>query len=229
MRMDTQRLEIERFQVREALESTTDLFSVERDRLTSLEQSTVTANGQGEILNASAAIGRHVNAGDTLARMVDCSNAFVVAIFSYRQGVNLSPGTRVNIDGGSTGTQGGTVTEVLPKTSDKVDETYAVPFPQTERRELYVLVHPDTPLRTLVTDGGHGRCDIGQWVTVTRVNGWVPSVSVIWREAGRLLSAAAFSFFPRSWANTPTEERATGAATRWSTARQDAMAGAGVN
>ena len=216
------RLEIERVQVAAALDENTKLFNAERERLATLERSAVTARSQGEILNASAAVGRHVNAGDTLARMVDCNSAFVVAIFSYRQGADLAVGTRVSIDAGSAGTQEGTVTGVLPKTSDKVDETYAVPFPQTERRELYVLVRPDTPLRTLAADTGRDQCDIGQWVTVTRLGGWVPSTSVLWRGASRLVSAAASSLIDRTWANTRADQakeaRATGTTARWGAA-----------
>ncbi len=91
---------------------------------------------------------------------------------------------------------------MLPKTSDKVDESYAVPFPQTERRELYVLVKPDSPLRSNGEDGSRGRCDVGRWVTVARDGGWIPSASVLWHEAGRALSwtfgqAAAESPRPR--------------------------------
>ncbi len=183
MELDVQRLAIEQAQVTAAVRDQGKLLSAEQLRLASLERAVVTAPGPGEVLDVGASIGRHVAAGDTLARMVNCDSSFVVAIFSYRQGVNLAVGTRVTIDAGSTGVRGGTVVQVLPKTSDKVDETYAMPFPQTERRELYVMVKPDSPLRRVI-DGSHGQCDIGQWVTVTRENGWVPSFSVLWRTAG---------------------------------------------
>jgi hypothetical protein len=220
MELDVRRLEIEKTQVAAAVEDHTKLFNAERDRLASLERSTVLTPGPGEVLNVGAAVGRHVNAGDTLARMVDCNASFVVAIFSYRQGVDLPVGTRVSIDAGTAGTQDGTIIEVLPKTSDKVDETYAVPFPQTERRELYVLVRPDTPLRSVVADTGRDQCDIGQWVTVTRTNGWVPSISVLWRGAGRMLSAAASSIIPGSAAKSSAQDAATQSrqSPRWSAA-----------
>ena len=229
MELEVQRLQIEAVQVSAALVDNTRLFNAERDRLATLEHSAVTASGQGEILNASATVGRHVSAGDTLARMVDCDSSFVVAIFSYRQGIDLSVGTRVSIDAGSAGRREGTVTAVLPKTSDKVDETYAVPFPQTERRELYVLVRPDTPLRTLATDGGQDQCGIGQWVTVTRTNGWVPSTSVLWRQTGRLISAAAARLIPRAWAEALAHEdqAVSRASPRWSAVRDPAAAGRG--
>lgn len=190
MQLDVQRLTIEETQVAAAVVDQTKLLEAERVRLASLERAVVTAPGPGEVLDVGAAIGRHVSAGDTLARMVDCDTSFVVAIFSYRQGVNLAVGTRVTIDAGVAGLRAGTVAEVLPKTSDKVDETYAVPFPQTERRELYVLVKPDSPLRS-IADVSRGQCDIGQWVTVTRDNGWVPSFSVLWRTAGRGVASSA--------------------------------------
>ena len=84
----------------------------------------------------------------------------------------------------------GVVTSVLPKTSDKVDERFAVPFPQTERRELYAIVMPDH------ADGAQSAattessaCTIGQWVTVTRDNGIVPSMSVSWHRLGNFLAS----------------------------------------
>ncbi len=81
----------------------------------------------------------------------------------------------------------GTVTEILPKTSDKADAAYAVPFPQTERRELYVLVKPD-PVTAAPAATGHAAatnsCGVGRWVSVTREAGWVPSTSMLWRSLG---------------------------------------------
>ena len=202
MGLDVQRLTIEETQVAAAVGDQSKLLDSERSRLASLERSSVDTSGPGEVLNVGASVGRHVTAGDTLARMIDCDASFVVAIFSYRQGSDLAAGARVTIDAGAAGKREGTVTEVLPKTSDKVDDTYAVPFPQTERRELYVLVKPDRPLRSLVMDG-RDHCDIGRWVTVTGVNGWVPSTSVIWHEASRFIGSgmeAAAKGLPSLWA-----------------------------
>jgi multidrug resistance efflux pump len=191
MELDVERLDIEEAQLAAAAQDQIRPLDAERRRLASLEHSTVDTLGGGEILNVNASVGRHVTAGDTLARMIDCDASFVVAIFSSRQGADLTVGSRVWIDAGAAGTIGGTISEVLPKTSDKVDELYAVPFPQTERRELYALIHPDTPLRRdVATAGEQNRCDIGRWVTVTRANGWVPSMSVLWRSAARLFSPA---------------------------------------
>ena len=170
----------------------TKLLDAERSRLASLERSTVEAPGPGEVLNVGASVGRHVSAGDTLARMVDCRRLLHRRdLLLPPDGSDLEVGTRVTIDAGAAGIQEGTISEVLPKTSDKVDETYAVPFPQTERRELYVLVSPDHPLRSAAVSGGQDFCDIGHWVTVTRANGWVPSLSVLWRTGTKWLASRA--------------------------------------
>jgi hypothetical protein len=99
---------------------------------------------------------------------------------------------------------------VLPKTSDKVDERFAVPFPQTERRELYAIITPDSanehgapPLETATSDAA--ACPVGQWVTVTRDNGVVPSMSVTWRRLGHLVA----SWIPDSPRNIDTAQTPT--------------------
>src|SRR5260370_38975911 len=94
----------------------------------------------------------------------------------------MKVGTRVRFDGVSFGS--GIVRAVLPKTSDKIDDRFAVPFPQTERRELYAIIAPDNR-----TDGAihpeaavqHEQptsCSVGQRVTVTKDDRLVPSMSV---------------------------------------------------
>jgi hypothetical protein len=138
-----------------------------------------------------------VNAGDTLASLVDCDKRFVVAIFSYRQGQSMKVGTSVRVDGASFGS--GIVTAVLPKTSDKIDERFAVPFPQTERRELYAIIAPDNRTGGTVHPEAAAQreqptpCTVGQWVTVTKDDGIVPSMSGTWRRFETLVT---------SWSNS---------------------------
>jgi multidrug resistance efflux pump len=191
--LDAKRMEIEQTQQSAVLDDLQHLITAERDRLARLAAADVVSAGQGKVLAVGADIGRHVSAGDTIASVVDCDKRFVVAIFSYRQGESMKPGTRVRIDGGAF--HSGVVSAVLPKTSDKVDERFAVPFPQTERRELYVIITPDA-------SDQHGpetasvaapACTVGQWVTVTRDNGIVPSMSVTWRRLGNLMASLAGS------------------------------------
>ncbi len=203
--LDARRMEIEEKQQASLLADLQHLIDAERQRLATLAAADVVSAGQGKVLTVGAEIGRHVSAGDTIASVVDCDKRFVVAIFSYRQGESMKPGTRVRIDGGSL--RQGVVSAVLPKTSDKVDERFAVPFPQTERRELYVIIAPDAPDVHTAADSGSvatPACTVGQWVTVTRDNGIVPSMSVTWRHLGNLM--AAWTGFDRQ---APAAESAT--------------------
>jgi multidrug resistance efflux pump len=191
--LDEKRMEIEAKELSAVLEDHERLIAAERNRLETLAEANIRVTAAGKILNVGAAPGRHVNAGDTVASLVDCDKRFVVAIFSYRQGQSMKVGTRVRVDGVSFGS--GIVTAVLPKTSDKIDDRFAVPFPQTERRELYAIIAPD-----IRTDGTihpeaavqHEQptsCSVGQWVTVTKDDGIVPSMSVTWRRIETLMTS----------------------------------------
>ncbi len=188
--LDARRMEIEEKQQSAMLDDLDRLIRAERDRLAQLASAAVLSPGPGKVLSVGAETARHVSAGDTIASVVDCDKRFVVAIFSYRQGESMKPGTKVRIDGG--GFHTGTVSAVLPKTSDKVDERFAVPFPQTERRELYVMITPDASADTAAAEPASAAspaCTVGQWVTVTRDNGIVPSMSVTWHRLGHLVAS----------------------------------------
>jgi multidrug resistance efflux pump len=195
---DAQRLAIEETQLAASLKSLQGLLDSERKRLDSLTDARMQASNGGVVLSLGAAQGRHVSPGDSVATLVDCEQAFAVGIFSYRQAQELAVGTAVRISAaGSTIPQRGWVSEILPKTSDRTDQQYAVPFPQTERREMYVLVSLDPSSVPVAAEAAEplgppnadrpqaGRrttpCSVGQWVTITRENGWIPSASVAWK------------------------------------------------
>jgi multidrug resistance efflux pump len=191
--LDQKRMETEEKELSAVLEDHQRLIAKEQKRLDALAGASVRTPTDGKVLNVGATPGRHVNAGDSLASLVDCDKRFVVAIFSYRQGQSMKVGTSVRVDGASFGS--GIVTAILPKTSDKIDDRFAVPFPQTERRELYAIIAP-----VYRTDGAvHAEaaaqqqpptsCNVGQWVTVTKDDGIVPSMSVTWRRLETLMSS----------------------------------------
>ncbi|OAS25323.1 hypothetical protein A5481_10465 [Methylobacterium platani] len=198
---DAQRLTIEETQLAASLTSLQGLQEAERRRLDSLTDARMVAANGGVVLSLGAAQGRHVGPGDSVATLVDCEQAFAVGIFSYRQAQELAVGTAVRISAaGTTIPQRGWVSEILPKTSDRTDQQYAVPFPQTERREMYVLVSLDPSSAPAAAAGTRDTprtqqaaadlpqaarrttpCSVGQWVTITRENGWIPSASVAWK------------------------------------------------
>jgi multidrug resistance efflux pump len=191
--LDEKRMQIEEKELSAELEDHKRLIDKEQKRLDALAGAIVRTPTGGKILNVGATPGRHVNAGDSVASLVDCDKRFIVAIFSYRQGQNMKVGTRVRVDGASFGS--GIVSAVLPKTSDKIDDRFAVPFPQTERRELYAIIAPDNrpdgtaPAEVAAQHDQSTSCDVGQWVTVTKDEGIVPSMSVTWRRFETLMTS----------------------------------------
>lgn len=188
--LDAKRLEIEERELSAVLKDRQRLIDTERARLDRLADADVRVSVDGKVLSVGAAVGRRVSAGDTIASIVDCNKRFVVAIFSYRQGQSMAAGTRVHVEGASF--KSGVVTAVLPKTSDKVDEGFAIPFPQTERRELFAIITPHGQEVAQPEDAAFVSavpCAVGQWVTVTRENGVIPSMSVAWRHLTTLVSS----------------------------------------
>jgi multidrug resistance efflux pump len=184
---DAERLEIEAEQLVASVRAYQATADAERRRLDKLTDASVRAMRGGVVLNLGVAQGRHVNPGDSIATLVDCEQSFAVGIFSYRQGHDLAVGTPVTISAaGPDVPRRGWVSEVLPKTSDKTDQLYAVPFPQTERREMYVLVSFDRSQsnraeQRFLPKKRTSPCSVGEWVTITRENGWIPSASVAWK------------------------------------------------
>jgi multidrug resistance efflux pump len=192
--LDAKRLAIEETELSAQLADQKRLIDAERTRLDKLAAADVRVPSQSMVLTVQASKGRHVSAGDALASLIDCEQQFVVAIFSYRQGQDLTAGTHVRVDGASF--KSGVITSLLPKTSDKLDERYAVPFPQTERREMYAIVMPDQKdgdaqhTESTETNGQSAPCAVGKWVTVTRDNGAVvPSMSVAWRQLAAFVTS----------------------------------------
>ncbi|OAE97500.1 hypothetical protein AYJ54_35070 [Bradyrhizobium centrolobii] len=191
--LDATRMQIEEKELSASLRDHQSLVDKERQRLAILADADVTASTPGTILTMGVTPGRRVNAGDAVASLVDCDKRFVAAIFSYRQSQSMKVGTRVHIDNADF--KSGIVEAILPKTTDKVDERYAVPFPQTERRELYAIITPDERDSEVVnsepvaTSSETTPCTVGQWVTVTKDKALIPSMSVTWHRAEKLIAS----------------------------------------
>ena len=227
--LDEKRMEIEEKELSAVLEDHQRLINKEQKRLDTLAEANVRVTTAGKILNVGAAPGRHVNAGDSVASLVDCDKRFVVAIFSYRQGQSMKVGTSVRVDGASFGS--GVVTAVLPKTSDKIDDRFAVPFPQTERRELYAIIAPDSRTEGTLRPEAAAQheqstsCNVGQWVTVTKDDGIVPSMSVTWRRLETLMTAWSSKKMPLQPTDDTERKRETGFAMLAAAFRSASQAG----
>ncbi len=171
--LEINRMKVERQQLASSLASLEAQTRVEEERFNQQRAAQAVSTNGGHILRAFASPGQRLTAGDTIAGTVECGRAFVVAIFSVRQAHRLGLGTRVRIEAdGWEETRHGVVVQVLPRTTDRVDTGYAVPFPPMERREMYVLVEFDERSPRRWSRGYESRlapsvpCDIGRWVSV---------------------------------------------------------------
>ncbi|MEI6158827.1 MAG: HlyD family efflux transporter periplasmic adaptor subunit [Roseococcus sp.] len=176
--LELSRLRVDEAQLTNNINALSSQTAAETARLARLLDAEVPAPSAGHVLRAFASPGQRLNAGDTIAGTVECRSAFVVGIFSVRQAYRLAVGATVVVEAeGWPEARFGNVRQVLPRTTDRVDTGYAVPFPPMERREMYVLIdlEPAPPLRA--ARGGRGRppvpCDIGRWVSVEIQGGFV--------------------------------------------------------
>ncbi len=148
------------------------LMDMEEERVAKLVRADVAISGQAKLFKTVAQVGKQVSGGDTLAESVSCADAFVVAIFSERQAQSLSIGSPVAVEAdGWDGPVAGRIERLVPRTTDRVDLDYAVPFPPTERRELYAFIAPDTVHPDQATTDKF--CSVGTWVTVSMPKTWV--------------------------------------------------------
>ena len=152
------------------------LTGAEKQRIDKMVRADVAITKSEKIYKTVAQVGKQVNAGDTLAQSVDCSEAFVVAIFSERQAQALSVGSRVVIELSAWKAPVlGLVSRLLPRTTDRVDLDFAIPFPPTERRELYAFIVPEKSDK----NNTGNFCSVGTWVEVTRQNDWAEKTSAM--------------------------------------------------
>lgn len=106
------------------------LASAEAARIDRLTRADLAIPPGTTLYKPVAVTGREVVAGDTLAEALDCRNAFVVAIFSERQAQALSVGSRVKVNADAWAQEAdGVVERLVPRTTERVDLDYAVPFP----------------------------------------------------------------------------------------------------
>ncbi|MBX9749161.1 MAG: hypothetical protein K5Q68_06045 [Roseococcus sp.] len=176
--LELSRLRVDEAQLTNNLNALSAQTASETARLARLLDAEVASPSAGHVLRAFASPGQRLNAGDTIAGTVECRSAFVVGIFSVRQAHRLAVGSRVLVDAeGWHETRFGHVRQVLPRTTDRVDTGYAVPFPPMERREMYVLIDLEDARPTRGARDARGRpavpCDIGRWVHVEIEGGMV--------------------------------------------------------
>lgn len=179
------------------------LASAEAARIDRLTRADLAIPPGTTLYKPVAVTGREVVAGDTLAEALDCRNAFVVAIFSERQAQALSVGSRVKVNTDAwTQEVDGVVERLVPRTTERVDLDYAVPFPPTERRELYAYIRMEGTAEGKFLD--NGACPVGTWVSVSLPREWLGKTRSYVQEA----SASLFKFAAASVSEMPDVRQA---------------------
>lgn len=172
VKADRSQISIQTATIQARIDQLKALANAEEERIAKLVRADVAISTQAKLFKTVAQVGKQVSGGDTLAESVSCADAFVVAIFSERQAQSLSLGASVTVEAdGWDGPVLGRVERLVPKTTERVDLDYAVPFPPTERRELYAFIAPDAAH----SDNGvvSKFCGVGTWVTVSMPKTWV--------------------------------------------------------
>ena len=177
------------------LADVSNLQTAERERVAELTEQSIATSGDILVTRVGAAPGGAVNAGDTLAQGIDCSRAFVVAIFPERSASSLATGAPVTVSfSGWSEPVHGAVSALVPRTTAAEDTSFAVPFPPTERRELYAYINLDdrAPVERSAS------CSVGRWVGVS-VDG-----AGITTEKIAAVASQARAMVARAWDVTST-------------------------
>ncbi|AYG70092.1 MULTISPECIES: HlyD family efflux transporter periplasmic adaptor subunit [unclassified Rhizobium] len=173
------------------------LVMTESQRIDRLARADIRIPPTNVLYKPVAASGREVTAGDTLAETLDCRQAFIVAIFSERQAQALAVSSKVQVNAENWGQPvDGVVERLIPRTTERVDLDYAVPFPPTERRELYAYIRLTEFARSSVQSKQF--CSVGTWVEVTMPHEWVQRTEDYIREASTSLLGIAQAS-PAQW------------------------------
>lgn len=179
------------------------LASAEAARIDRLTRADLAIPPGTTLYKPVAVTGREVVAGDTLAEALDCRNAFVVAIFSERQAQALSVGSRVKVNADAWAQEAdGVVERLVPRTTERVDLDYAVPFPPTERRELYAYIRMAGTSESQFMN--NGVCSVGTWGSVSLPREWLGKTREYVHEA----SASLFQFAQASASEMPDVRQA---------------------
>lgn len=164
--LGARRLQMQQRDVSARRQAVDGLILAERTRLDRLGSSKVVARQPGLVVEA-APPGRRVIAGAPLISSVSCDEAIVAAIFPEKRARGLIVGTPAAVEiAGEAERRGGRIQKILPRSDDRA-AAYAIPFPPTERRELYVLVALEPARATGPARAtSPAACPIGGWATV---------------------------------------------------------------
>lgn len=185
------------------------LIAHEQGRLGNTGSADVVADNYGQIVSVDAASGEFLVQGQTVARSLDCSEAFVAAVYRSRDVAELAIGTPATVNFRSLGvkrTAG--IHKIVRYFNAGAESRYFEKFPAADGDEVYVLLKFDQ----VVSGGAEAEersddkffgCHVGEDVIVSLGE---PVVSKLARYSGQLL--AALNPSPPAVSAPPTSDKA---------------------
>lgn len=120
------------------------LIGREEGRVGKSETAKVIAQHDGQIVSVDASFGEFLTQGQPLARSLNCSEAFVAAVYSARDVADVPIGTKALVNFRSVGKKKtGVVSKIVRFFDTGSQSRYFQIFPKAEGNEVYVLVKID--------------------------------------------------------------------------------------
>ncbi|RDS85315.1 HlyD family secretion protein [Dyella psychrodurans] len=142
------------------------LIGHEQDRVHALSDYDVKAYAPGTAQEVIAPVGTQVTAGATLVRATDCRKSDVVAVFPSRMASRLNIGTELRVRvNESSRPRDAHITQLLPKVTESLQNSFSAPFPYAEDGSVYALAQWDD--NSAANDSGPVSCAPGRSVVAS--------------------------------------------------------------
>jgi multidrug resistance efflux pump len=136
------------------------------DAAPSQDFASVQAQQAGKVVSVAASVGDRVLRGHTIARALDCSRAFAVAVFAARDVADIAVGSSAAVKLQNRDARyAGRVTRMLRSFDVDDDSAFFIAFPEAKPSETYVIVEVDGGDRNDPAKAGFD-CHIGEPVSV---------------------------------------------------------------
>ena len=166
------------------------LIADEKRRLSGTKTASVYAQHHGRVVSMEAAPGDYLNQGGLIARSLDCSSAFVAAVYPRRDVAALAIGTPALVNIRSLGKkQQGRISKTVQYFNTGRETRYFKEFPTAEGHELYVIIEFDeggADTEASEEDVFFG-CHVGEEVTVSLGEPIASKISNFYEERRAML------------------------------------------
>jgi hypothetical protein len=131
------------------------------------EFASVQARQAGKVVSVTASVGDKVVRGDTVARALDCTRAFAVAVFAARDVADIEIGSRAAVKLHTRDAKyDGHVARLIRSFDMDDDNAFFVSFPEAQPSETYVIVEVELDDASEDSAEASFGCHLGEPVSV---------------------------------------------------------------